>query len=762
MNNSKLLKKIAQLSMGLSLIILPASAVQAQAVVEIAPKPGSGTCIGLNATGAEYEVMTISGNTSNYRWWTDGDIRITGYNGDSSVVTVESYTNRPAPLDEPYGKGRLWLRYRDDSISRVCADPYIYYDINKIIPKQPDVKIIGPTCARAGDTVTFSIDALVSVNLTNEIGLDRYFWDATPGVIDEIIYYSGDSSSITFELGSLTGNDTLYVDIGQCNLNDGFRYKLPIGQSLDSLNFLAGKEPVECLPLNTDTFELAFTPQANVDYEWDIEGSWGFIAPLTGSSVSFLPDNSDATILITAENDCETKVFEYRITRSLSDSNYIVSNTCLPGGIPHQFTINNITGGVTMNWSVSGPGWSIDPGQRTRTDPTIDVGTGTGQVIVSTANCPNKADTLTVFIQPETPGAISGDTCIPQNDLTARVYSISSVANATSYEWFYPNNWTTTGATDQTSITLNPDGSTVGKVGVIAIGCSESDTSFIDIGFSSTIPDSILVSNNCILSGGADTVIFSVQTPISGETYEWDIPSQFGTILNYQSTGDSSEVEVETSGYDSTYVIRVRSKASCGFSDWDSLEVIISGLNVSINYTKDVFPGYSQFAVNPNPTVGATYYEWYKDGVSQIDGASQTVYLVPNSQLPATVCVDVTDSSACITTACISATYPSPPPQNPGPALRKKSSGGINSATNSLQVSPNPTKSQLNLKFGQSGTYDVLLINNNGQVVLQKQVNNVNQHQIDLSSYSNGTYYLAVQSTSGFTATETIINVSSI
>ena len=473
--------------MGLSLLlIIPAGAVKAQATVEIVPLTTGTDCMDLYATNDLFEAMVTSGSASNFQWYTEGDIQIVS-SPNGPIVAVRSYTNRTP--NTPYGKGRLWVTYIDSDISDLCGPQRVYFDICKIFEEQPGVNIVGPKCVSEGDTVTYSIRALVSVNLTSEIGIDRYYWNFSPDLTNPILYYSGDSSSVTF-IAQDVSNAWISVDIGKCNLNDGFEYFLPIGRAIDSLNFLAGKEPVECLPLNTNTLELAFTPQSGVTYSWDVD-SWGHVGTLTGSSVTLLPDNSDGRIIITAIG-CETKIFEYDITRTFSDSNYIVANTCLPANTPYQFSINNLTGGVSLNWSVTGTGWSIDAGQKALANPTIDVGSGTGQIIVSNPNCPASADTLTVFIQPEKPGAITGDTCIPANDLTTRVYSISSVANANSYQWFYPSGWSVTGSANNSSITLNPDGSTIGKVGVIAIGCIETDTSYVNIGFSSTIPDSIL------------------------------------------------------------------------------------------------------------------------------------------------------------------------------------------------------------------------------------------------------------------------------
>ncbi len=76
--------------------------------------------------------------------------------------------------------------------------------LNPAIPSQQPTnvpKIIGPRCVLPGNTYTYSVDQIVSDNLTDGIGLDNYYWTGMPTTTGTTFYTSADKSSITITLG---------------------------------------------------------------------------------------------------------------------------------------------------------------------------------------------------------------------------------------------------------------------------------------------------------------------------------------------------------------------------------------------------------------------------------------------------------------------------------------------------------------------------------------------------------------------------------
>lgn len=74
-----------------------------------------------------------------------------------------------------------------------------------------------------------------------------------------------------------------------------------------------------------------------------------------------------------------------------------------------------------------------------------------------------------------------------------------------------------------------------------------------------------------------------------------------------------------------------------------------------------------------------------------------------------------------------------------------------------LKIYPNPTNSTVNIETGIQGQYSMELLNLNGQL-LMKTVLTVRSHQLDLSSYQKGIYFIAIRS-KDFVSTRKIIKL---
>lgn len=735
-NNKNLMKAFGLLVL---CCLVPFSAI-AQTKGYITPSGWNNHCMPVKwhstATSVPYHLTGITHKAHGYSWWVAGDLKIDGISSDSMEVWVSSYSTR----DKDFGKGRIYASYWEDTISGVCGNPTVSYDVYKTF-KDTTTKIVGPDCIDPKDTVTFSIDAMVSVNLNAGIGMDHYYWSFSNGLVNRILYYSGDSSSVTFLPGTLTGHDTIFVDMGQCNFSDGFRYTKVLGQAVKTPTFAAGFEPPTCLPFNValDTIIIS-NPQTKVKYEWDF-GSWTIKHISTpGDTVIFIPASNAQTITLTAVGPCETKEFKYTVTRSLTKTNTITAGLtpkCQPASTNVQFGVSGVPDGTIMEWSVRGTGWSISSADVKNTNPYITTGTDVGYVSVKTAACPYTI-TDTIFIQPTKPGAITGDTCLTRGNVTSKTYSVPAVAHANSYEWKYPKGWTVSGDSIARQITLIPNGTSADSIKVRAVGCSKSAWRSQQISLNGVKPTGFTSSKTCINAGGLgmpDTLTYTVAGGVSGQTYNWKIDSVFGKIHSFNA--DSSQIVVYTKGIEGTYEVLVRAHTGCGYTDYDTTSVTIQGLNFTVaqmqNSSKQYY--YKLTPTNSEWDIMDYTIKWVlNDTIVTNSAYSDRTKVGMRAGLATSTSNDFYVTVTNPTTGCIT--------------KRKATSTGFRSATisdvtPSLEIYPNPTNSVLNVTLSVEGVASIVITDYLGKIrkTLETQSQNFT---IDVSDLSNGTYLIIV------------------
>ncbi len=728
----------------------------AQSQGYITPITGTSTCILVKwesnpiPTSVPYHLTGMANECHRFHWYTRGDLQIDGISADSLTVYVSSVSTNPDLRSKDFGKGRLYVTYWEENISSVCGDPVKYYDIYKTFT-DTTIEIIGPDCISEGDTVTFSIDALVSVNLNQEIGMDHYYWDWSQGLIDDVIYFSGDSSSITFRVGTLTGYDTLFVDMGQCNLDDGFRYTKVLGQAIKEPVFVAGKEPASCMPFNVASDTIILVPQNNATYSWNL-GSWSVIhTSELGDTIIFTPATNAQEIILTATGSCEEKDFKYQISRSLTSSDTLdFSSKCLQAGSSVRFSVAGVPDGTLMEWEVSGTDWYIDPKIVNTTKPFITVGSDTGIISVKTKDC-SYTITDTILIRPNKPVIIFGDSCLAGGDASNKTYYVAPVAHADSYQWTYPAGWSVVGADDEASITLHPNGANGGTLKVRAVGCSESPWESKQVNMIGIKPTGITPIPDCINVGMADTITLNVTGTASGQTYGWKfIPEDFGTI--YSANSDSSTVTIYTSGIENEYEILVRAHTSCGYSDWDTTTVSIQGLLIDefrqmsnaagiyyrlYPYDFDETEYNITWILNDTIVTNTNYNDRTKTLRGGLIGSTTNDFYV--------LIEDTT--THCITKRIV---------ENPE-FMEAKASNGVQKAKASgdvqktkaisdvpeIVISPNPTNSILNISLSNEGDANVTIADYSGKIV-RKLGNQPQNFTIDVSSLSNGIYAIIV------------------
>ena len=274
-------------------------------------------------------------------------------------------------------------------------------------------------------------------------------------------------------------------------------------------------------------------------YNWSVTGAGNTISGTgTTATVTWNPSFTGvATISVTA-NGCNgpsasastTVTVRPTPTASISGDNSVCQNTASP-----VVTFDNpMSLPVTVTYTIDGG-----------TSQTIDIAANSSEnVAVSTAivdtyvyalvsvqyqtapGCSNSiSGNATVVVRPEAPvqpGAITGSTLVLPAT-TGNVYSISPVANATTYTWTVPTGWTITAGQGTTSVTVTSGtASQDGNITVIAgndCGTSTASTLAVVVDANLAIIIHPVSQSDCYYN----SVLFTVTISGGGSpiTYQW-------------------------------------------------------------------------------------------------------------------------------------------------------------------------------------------------------------------------------------------------
>lgn len=154
-------------------------------------------------------------------------------------------------------------------------------------------------------------------------------------------------------------------------------------------------------------------------------------------------------------------------------------SSCLSSFDPTLLTVSGFTGSV-LRWEKStngGTSWVGVNNTGSTYDPSsISTTTMYRAVVLNTSStsCISYSTSATATVSapaPTTPGAITG-TATQCPSLTGQIYSITAVANATSYSWTVPTGWSVTAGASTNAITVTSG--TSGQNGNITVTASNS------------------------------------------------------------------------------------------------------------------------------------------------------------------------------------------------------------------------------------------------------------------------------------------------
>ncbi|MBN8663308.1 MAG: gliding motility-associated C-terminal domain-containing protein [Chitinophagales bacterium] len=234
---------------------------------------------------------------------------------------------------------------------------------------------------------------------------------------------------------------------------------------------------------------------------------------------------------------------------------------CSEGSIAGETNICN-TGSFTYStppivdasytWTLPS-GWT---GSSTSNSITVTPNNNSGYITVTPSQSCGSVQTRSLYVKSQTevpiaPGAISGPTSICNNS-TNITYSISPVANATSYAWTIPSGWSVVSGGTSTSITVNA-GAGSGSISVVAKnGCGTSSPSSTPLNIIASTPSAGgTITTNPNTSVCAGTSVTLTNSGKTGSILAWqrsynggqdwsDIAGQTGTTYTESNPTQSA------------------------------------------------------------------------------------------------------------------------------------------------------------------------------------------------------------------------------
>lgn len=351
---------------------------------------------------------------------------------------------------------------------------------------------------------------------------------------------------------------------------------------------------------NASVMNAVYTPGAN-----DIAaGSVVLTLTTSGSSVC------------SPASDNMTVSFDYALSQPTAISGAPLS-VCPPqNGI--SLSVSGDPGADSYNWYMA-PGTNnvtFNPPSSTNTQ-VVDLGitTNSGYTIrVEASNACGTSPYRAVFIRRSSsiPVAISGESWACGNDV--KIYSISSVLGATSYEWLAPAGCYFDGLitnvspyiTNSLSVTITfPSGYTGGAVGVASqVACYTSPYKYITVNNAPSVP-SLIAGNAGVCPPVTES--YSV-TNTSGLTYNWIAPAN----ASIASGAGTNSVTVDYLSGFSGGQLKVSASSACGTSAERKLNIsLASGISArpsAINGQISNLCGATGVVFTALPlTAGATY-----------------------------------------------------------------------------------------------------------------------------------------------------------
>ena len=722
------------------------------------------------AGASGYFTVTMTKHTSEYvRWSVFGDLTIE--EGDSTATSARIRSTGP-------GKGRVYYYY-DDNPSADCKCGIKAVSLNVYKSFNPtsspyNLEISGPDCILEGDTVVYSIEPILTKNLTQGIGVDEYFWTFTPGLVQEQIYKAGDNSSVTFVAGAVTGYDTIKVQVGLANA--GMQAHKALGK--------AAPKPIVnpiCVPFGESELQVSVAEAIpGVIYSWSCSDDlWGF-KPQNGSSVTLKPGTkSSPEITVTAFYEggeaCSASKTTIKVKRSWPDRARILTDSIYPFKFrtEYEFYVSDSVPGGGLVWTPPS-GWKItydngtavtmlpDTAERIKLHDSLSV-----EALNSCATTGVDKRKYDVYVKPAKVKTISGMTCLKVGDTCKlKITEWEEGPKAQQYYWYVGDSLIENYDTDSLiwKVTANK-----AYISVIPKGVQykpnqyyNGDSTRISITYEPIAPTAIIgLDNRCVAYNMPDELTLSLDGTKENQSYGWDIPSALHPIY-----ADSlhTAVTITTDGQVNSYPIKVWGKGigNCKTSrDTITADVTINAINAHIVYIDTIinFMGYN-IPMKGYRVVGTgtpSAYDWYfYDNEQPADGLS--AYNIDNPDV-ANDYANVGDIKASNYTIICIATYVTGCKtllqygkymDLSNISLSRTTSNNIRRRNiqhnNQIQLFPNPGYDKIHIELAEKieEQVEMMIIDAQGHIITPA-LNYITGSSYDISRLPKGQYFVCIR-----------------
>ncbi len=311
-------------------------------------------------------------------------------------------------------------------------------------------------------------------------------------------------------------------------------------------------------------------------YSWTVPADAVVTSGIGTNAVNVVFGSTDGNVCARAMNACGSSAqvcAAVAINRPTSPGSITGTSPVCPGQSGVSYYIASVPGATNYVWTLP-PGASLASGTGTP-NVTVNFGTSGGDICVQTENsCGTSTPVCMPIVMtatPAMPGVITGSNIVCEG-ATDVSYSISTVAEATSYTWTVPSGAAITAGDDTEAITVT-FGTTGGNICVTATSiCGTSSPRCLAVTVNMAPEITSSPTDQSVDEG--DPATFNVTATGASLSYQWQQSTDGGSSWGSVGTdSDSYTIGATTAGMD-TYRYRCIVSGSCSPSDTSSAAVL--------------------------------------------------------------------------------------------------------------------------------------------------------------------------------------------
>ncbi|MCX6256807.1 MAG: T9SS type A sorting domain-containing protein [Bacteroidia bacterium] len=480
------------------------------------------------------------------------------------------------------------------------------------------------TVCQGQNTVTYSVPTISNAT--------SYDWEYSG--TGTTITGTGNSVTISFSTTATAGNLSVF-GVNSCG-NGTVSANFPVTVNL--LPVAAGTitgTATLCQGTNSVSYSVP-TITGATSYGWAYSGTG---ATITGSSasvtISFNATATSGNLTVHGINTCGsgTNSANYPITveSPVAAAGTITGTaTVCQGQSSVSYSVSAVTNASSYSWTYSGTGATITGSTNSVTISFSASATGGILKVRGVNSCGNGTYspnyTITMSPLPSSAGNISGTAtvCQGQNNVT---YTVSAIANSTSYGWAYSGTGATiTGTSNSVTISYNAT-ATSGNLTVHGINaCGNGNNSSNYAVTVNPLPAAAgTITGTATVCQSQSGVSYSVPTITGATSYSWSYSATGATI-----TGSSASVTISFNSSATSGNLTVHGVNSCGSGTTSATYAItvnpLPSAAGAITGTSTVCQGQSTVSYSVSTITNATSYSWSYSGTgATITGSTASI-----------------------------------------------------------------------------------------------------------------------------------------